>query len=142
MEKIEVEQGFLASLIELAQKPFLNSKKEEKEKEEDVKVDDDDEMEYEGKKYSKKELVNCYTEKKNSEAEEEAKKGKGQEEKEEEKKNSVDADVEDEKAPSNDDMQFFNSMQELMATASQDPNDKIQVYSQKSGLELGSKIFG
>jgi hypothetical protein len=62
MEKIEVEQGFLASLIELAQKPFMNSKKEEKEEpkdKEDKKIDDD-EMEYEGKKYSKKELVNAY----------------------------------------------------------------------------------
>ena len=63
MDKIEVEQGFLTSLIELAQKPFMNSKKEEKEEEpkdkEDVKVDDD-EMEYEGKKYSKKELVNAF----------------------------------------------------------------------------------
>ena len=131
MEKIEVEQGFLASLIALAQKPFENAKEEPK-KEKEEKEEDDDEMEYEGKKYSKKELVNCYTEKKNSEAEEEAKKGKEKEEKEEEKKNSV----------SDEDMEFFNSMQELMAKASQDPNDKIQVYSQKSGLELGSKIFG
>ena len=133
MEKIEVEQGFLASLIELAQKPFLNSKKEEEPKKEEEK-DDDDEMEYEGNMYSKKELVNCYKAKMNelAEKEEEAKKGKEKEEKEEEKKNSV----------SDEDMEFFNSMQELMASASQDPNDKIQVYSQKSGLELGSKIFG
>ena len=55
MEKIEVEQGFLASLIELAQKPFLNSKKEDKEEE---KEEDDDKMEHDGEIYSKKELVN------------------------------------------------------------------------------------
>ena len=83
MEKIEVEQGFLASLIAMAQKPFLNAKEEEKSKEDK----DEDEMEYEGEKYSKKELVNCFKAKKN-EAEKE--KEEEEEEKEEEKINSLD----------------------------------------------------
>lgn len=135
MEKIEVEQGFLASLIELAQKPFLNSKKEEKEEpkdKEDAKVDDD-EMEYEGKKYSKKELVNAY---------ESACAGKKKEE-EKEMKNEKEAEEEAEKENSKDeDMEFFNSMQKLMAEANTDADDKIVVHSQNKGLELGSKAFG
>ena len=135
MDKIEVEQGFLASLIELAQKPFLNSKKEEKEEpkeKEDVKVDDD-EMEYEGKKYSKKELVNAF---------ESACAGKKAEE-EKEKTNAVEEEIKEEaKAPTNDDMEFFNSMQKLMAEAQTDANDKVEVHSQNKGLELGSKAFG
>ena len=102
IEWIEVEQGFLASLIELAQKPFLNSKKEEKE--EDVKVDDD-EMEYEGKKYSKKELVNCYKSKMN-EAEEE----KEDKEEEKEKTNAT------EEEEVEDDMEMYNSMKTKLET--------------------------
>jgi hypothetical protein len=124
MEKIEVEQGFLSSLIELAQKPFLNSKKEEKEEpkdKEDAKIDDD-EMEYEGKKYSKKELVNAF---------EAGCAGKKAEE-EKEKEN----------AQTGDNMEFFNSMQALMAMAQTDDNDKVEVHSQTKGLELGTKAFG
>lgn len=126
MEKIEVEQGFLSSLIELAQKPFLNSKKEEKEEpkdKEDAKIDDD-EMEYEGKKYSKKELVNAF---------ESACAGKKAKE-EKEKENALDQ--------KDDNMEFFNSMQALMATAQTDADDKVEVHSQTKGLELGSKAFG
>lgn len=122
MDKIEVEQGFLTSLIELAQKPFLNSKKEEKEEpkdKEDAKIDDD-EMEYEGKKYSKKELVNAFI------------KGEAKPEVKEEK----------EMKNSNDSMEFYNSMQALMATAQADANDKVEVHSQNKGLELGTKAFG
>jgi len=134
MDKIEVEQGFLASLIELAQKPFLNSKKEEKEEpkdKEDAKVDDD-EMEYEGKKYSKKELVNAF---------EAGCAGKKAEE-EKEKQNSQEQEEEVVEQPTSDDMEFFNSMQALMATANTDADDKIVVHSQNKGLELGSKAFG
>ena len=136
MEKIEVEQGFLASLIALAQKPFLNAK------EDDEKKEDDDELEYEGKKYSKKELINCYKAKQNEMAKEaddkkaeehEAKETKKEEKEEhEEKKNSI----------SDEDMEFFNSMQAKMAAAQTDANDKIVVHSQNEGLELGKKAFG
>lgn len=138
MEKVEVEQGFLASLIELAQKPFMNSKKEDKEEEKIEK--DDDELEYEGKKYSKKELVNAF---------ESACAGKKAKE-EEEKKNALEAEAaaklaEEEKENSkdaNDDIEFFNSMQKLMATAQSDASDKVEIPSQNKGLELGSKAFG
>jgi len=136
MDKIEVEQGFLASLIELAQKPFLNSKKEEEPKEkEDAKVDDD-EMEYEGKKYSKKELVNAFIkgEAKPEVKEEKEMKNEKEAEEEVEKENSKDS--------KDDDMEFFNSMQKLMATTNTDADDKIVVHSQNKGLELGSKAFG
>ena len=138
MEKIEVEQGFLASLIELAQKPFLNSKKEEKEKEEDVKVDDDDEMEYEGKKYSKKELVNAYEAACAGKKAKEEKEMKNEKEAEEE---VVEAEKENSK-DSDDDIEFFNSMQKLMAEAQSDASDKVEIPSQTKGLELGSKAFG
>lgn len=142
MEKIEVEQGFLASLIELAQKPFMNSKKEDKE--------EDDEMEYEGNKYSKKELVNCYKSKMN-EMDEEAKKKEAEEK---EKQNALEAEekakaeeaarlaAEAANKTTDDDMEFFNSMQKLMATAQSDASDKVEIPSQTKGLELGSKAFG
>jgi hypothetical protein len=39
-------------------------------------------------------------------------------------------------------MEFFNSMQKLMATAQTDASDKVEVHSQNKGLELGSKAFG
>ena len=142
MEKIEVEQGFLSRLLDMAQKPFLNAKEEEKE--EDVKVDDD-EMEYEGKKYSKKELVNAYEsacagkkkeeekEKQNAlEAEEIAKAAEAARLAEEEKQNSI----------TDEDMEFFNSMQAKMAAVQTDASDKIVVHSQNEGLELGLKAFG
>jgi len=136
MDKIEVEQGFLTSLLALVQQPFLNAKdKEEKEEpkdKEDAKVDDD-EMEYEGKKYSKKELVNAF---------EAGCAGKKAEE-EKEKTNAVEEEevIVDEPIK-NDDMEFFNSMQKLMAEAKTDADDKVVVHSQNKGLELGSKAFG
>ena len=144
MDKIEVEQGFLTSLLALVQQPFLNAKdKEEKEEpkdKEDKKVDDDA-MEYEGKKYSKKELVNAF---------EAGCAGKKAEE-EKEKQNALDAEeaaaklAEEEKLNAKDsdaDMEFFNSMQKLMAKANTDADDKVVVHSQNKGLELGSKAFG
>jgi len=148
MEKIEVEQGFLASLIELAQKPFLNSKKEEESKKEDKKIDDD-EMEYEGNKYSKKELVNCYKTKMN-EADEETKKKEAEEK---EKQNALEAEeakkaaeaaklAEEANKTKDKDMEFFNSMQKIMAEAQSDASDKVEIPSQTKGLELGSKAFG
>ena len=136
-EKVEVPTALLDKLFGFIQQPFLNAKEEPKDKE-DVKVDDD-EMEYEGKKYSKKELVNAYEAKCNAESE--GVKGlkkfvkeeeEEEEHKEEEKKNST----------TDEDMEFFNSMQALMATASQDADDKVEVHSQNKGLELGSKAFG
>lgn len=131
MEKIEVEQGFLTSLLALVQQPFLNAKEEvKKEKEEDVKVDDD-EMEYEGKKYSKKELVNAF---------ESACAGKKAEE-EKEKQNSQEQEEEVVEQPTSDDMEFFNSMQKLMAEA-KDPNDKIQVKSNIDAVAAGKQLFG
>jgi hypothetical protein len=136
MEKIEVEQGFLTSLLALVQQPFLNAKdKEEDTKDkEDAKVDDD-EMEYEGKKYSKKELVNAFIkgEAKPEVKEEKEMKNEKEAEEEVEKENSKDSD---------EDMEFFNSMQVLMATAQTDADDKVEVHSQNKGLELGSKAFG
>lgn len=135
MDKIEVEQGFLTSLLALVQQPFLNAKedkKEEPKEKEDAKVDDD-EMEYEGKKYSKKELVNTF---------EAGCAGKKAEE-EKEKTNAVEEEVvEVVEQSTDDDMEFFNSMQKLMATAQTDANDKVEVHSQNKGLELGSKAFG
>lgn len=122
-EKVEVPTALLDKLFGFIQQPFLNAKEEPKDKE-DAKVDDD-EMEYEGKKYSKKELVNAF--------EAGCAGKKAEEEKEEEKENSKDSD---------EDMEFFNSMQKLMAEANTDADDKIVVHSQNKGLELGSKAFG
>lgn len=139
MEKIEVEQGFLASLIELAQKPFMNSKKEDKEEDKDIKdvKVDDDEMEYEGKKYSKKELVNAFLKGEAKPEVKEEKEIKNEKEAEkEEKENSV------EQKDTDDDIEFFNSMQKLMAEAQSDASDKVEIPSQTKGLELGSKAFG
>ena len=41
-----------------------------------------------------------------------------------------------------DDIEFFNSMQKLMATAQSDASDKVEIPSQTKGLELGSQAFG
>lgn len=90
-------------------------------------------MEYEGKKYSK-ELVNTF---------ESACAGKKKDE--EENENALNYEASEElanEAPiKNDDMEFFNSMQKLMA-ANTDADDKTMVHSQNKGLELGSKAFG
>ena len=131
MEKIEVEQGFLSSLIALAQKPFLNSKEEEKDKKED-----DDEMEYKGEKYSKKELINCYKAKQNEmakEAEEHEAKETKEEEKEEheEKKNSKDADESDE---------YFNSVKKAVNT--QVKTKRVLPETSQAAIERGKAIFG
>lgn len=128
MEKIEVEQGFLASLMGLVGKQFTNAK-EEGCKEKDEK--DEDELEYEGKKYSKKELINAFSKMKENELKEDEKSKADKKEDEKEKENSLD-----------DDIQFYNSMKTKMGTAQENPNDKIKVYTQKEGLDLGSKIFG
>ena len=135
-DKVEVPTALLDKLFGFIQQPFLNAKGEDKKEE---KEEDDDKMEHDGEIYSKKELVNCYKAKMNELAEEE-KEGKEKEEKEEEKKNSIDADVEEK--VSDDDMEFFNSMQKLMAESQSDASDKVEVPSQTKGLELGSKAFG
>ena len=148
-EKVNVPVALLEKMFGFIQQPFLNAK----DKETDVKVNgekdkDDDSFEYEGKMYSKKELVNCYTTKKNEMSKEKDDK-KAEEEKE--KQNALEAEeaaaklAEEEKLnakDSNDDMEFFNSMQKLMAEANTDTDDKVEVHSQNKGLELGSKAFG
>lgn len=137
-DKVEVPTALLDKLFGFIQQPFLNAKEEKEPKAEEKIEKDDDEMEYEGKKYSKKELVNAFEAAcagKKSKEEEEKKNEKEAEEEvvEAEKENSKDSD---------DDIEFFNSMQKLMAEAQTDASDKVELYNQNKGLELGSKAFG
>jgi hypothetical protein len=137
MDKIEVEQGFLASLMGMAGKVFQfeNSKEKEEVKEKKEEEDDDDEMEYKGKKYSKKEVMNCYMTKKNEKEEKEANDMKEAIDKEDEKQNSK------EKEEDTDSVEFFNEMAKKVAEGSAQ-RDKIEVYTQAQGLEKGKAIFG
>ncbi len=95
----------------------LNSCKSKMNAEEEQ--DNDDKFEMDGETYSKKELVNAFKEKKNAE-EAAAKK------EEEEKQNGLDA---------------FKQMEEKM-NSRPEGYDKIEIYSQKAGLERGKAIYG
>lgn len=90
--------------------------------EEEMENEDDDKFEMDGEVYSKKELVNAFKEKKNAEEAED------EEEKEEEEKQN-----------SND--EFFNAMEERMLQYNKE-SDKIEVYTQRKGLERGKAIYG
>ena len=132
-EKVEVPTKLLEKMFGFMQHPFLNAK------EEDEKKEDDDEMEYKGEKYSKKELINCYKAKMNEMAKEaddkkaeehEAKETKKEEKEEhEEKKNSI----------SDEDMEFFNSMQNKINESAQ--NNPIHIWSEKQGEKEGHEQF-
>lgn len=127
MEKIEVEQGFLASLIAMAQKPFLNAKEEEKSKEDK----DEDEMEYEGEKYSKKELVNCFKAKKNEAEKEKEDSEEDKKEKEEEKKNSI----------TSEEMQYFNAVQAKIEAGQSQQQEIISTWTDSQGEKEGYDMF-
>lgn len=98
--------------------------------------EDDDKFEMDGETYSKKELVNAWKEKKNAE---ESKEKSEEESKEKSEEKSNEAEDEDEKQNSGD--EFFNAMEKRMQEQI-DANDKIEVYSQKKGLEKGKSIYG
>ena len=89
--------------------------------EEEMENEDDDKFEMDGETYSKKELVNAFKEKKNAEEAED------EEKEEEEKQNSND--------------EFFNAMEERMLQYNKE-SDKIEVYTQRKGLERGKAIYG
>ena len=149
-EKIEIKSELFNSLLSAVLKPFQNKKEEElEEKENEEKEEqDDDVLEYQGEKFSKKDLVACF--KKNNKNNEEEK-----EEKEEEKDDASDVVDEEEKEEKEEESNkedkeekqngleedWFKKMQELMNSA--DNNEKIKpVASQQDALEKGKKIYG
>lgn len=148
MEKIEVEQGFLTSLFNLVGEKFNACKKNEKvekvEKVDKRKLIDEvggmlkDEVDEEllrtiiGK-IEKIAYLGSETSEKDNEVEE----------KKEEKVEDLKDVVEDKELKNSieEDTEFFNNMHELL-NSRKVQNDKIEVYTQAKGLELGSKIFG
>ena len=147
MEKIEVEQGLLASLLSFAGEKFNACKKNEKEEagHEDKrklidevggmlkdKVDEElwktivgklEKIAYKGSEATEKDNKK---EKKNEE-----------EKKEKEEKDLKDVVEEEEKENS----KHFDKMHELI-NSKEAQNDKIEVYTQAKGLERGKQIFG
>lgn len=148
MDKIEVDQNIFNSLLEMVTRPFNNSKKE------------DDTFEYEGAKYSKQELVNCW--KKNAKCNEEDAETEDvkdvveeKEEKPAKKANEVETEEvvveeapteetkpEEEKENSVEEVDWFEKMQELM-NSNHDEDDKIPpAITVESSIEKGKKIYG
>lgn len=133
MDKIEVEQGFLAKLMDMASKKFTVQEKQNS--------SDDDTFEYEGKIYSKSELVNSFEQLHAKEEIEEEDDAKGiideEEEKEEEK-----PEEKGEKQNSSD-VDWFEVMQEKLNSIERGEDDKIQpVQTREKALEKGRKIYG
>ena len=114
MDKIEVEQGFLNSLIGLVAKQFDNAKKEEKEEEKDLEEVLEDEEEIEGEKEKEKE---------NKEEE------KPEEKENKCKNNSVEVD-------------YYELMKEKFNSVEAGTDDKIKVVTRETAFENGRKIYG
>lgn len=142
MEKIEVEQGFFAKLLELASKKFSVSEKQNS--------SDEDTFEYEGKAYSKKELVNSF---------EKANQAKLEEDEEVDAKDIIDEDEEEqeekEEKPEKEEKEekkekqnssepdWFELMQEKLNSVERGADDKIQpVATREKALEKGRQIYG
>lgn len=114
MDKIEVEQGFLNSLIGLVAKQFDNAKKEEKEEDKDLEEVLEDEKEVEGEKEKEKE---------NKEEE------KPEEKENKCKNNSVEVD-------------YYELMKEKFNSVEAGADDKIKVVTRETAFENGRKIYG
>lgn len=123
---------FFSKMGELIEEKFNACKKNEMdEKEEKKKMDenqDEDELEYEGEKYSKKELVNAFKKMKQNEADAEA--AKQEEKAKEEKENALGEDS-------------YKKLEELLNSRKQDDKmDKIKIESQADRIARGREIFG
>lgn len=134
-EKIEVEQGFFNTLLGMAQKAFSNGKEEEKDNAKD------DEFEYEGEKYSKKELVNAFKKMKDNEMDEEDAEDAEDAIDEAEKENKCGK--KEKMNSAEDEIDWFELMQERMNSAERGEDDKIApVQTREKALERGKEIYG
>ena len=113
MDKIEVEQGFLNSLIRLVVKQFDNAKKEEKEEDKDLEEVLDEEEKVEDKKEEKEEEQEEKTEEKENKC----------------KNNSVEVD-------------YYELMKEKFNSVEVGADDKIKVVTRETAFENGKKIYG
>ena len=141
MEKIEVEQGFFAKLLELASKKFSVSEKQNS--------SDEDTFEYEGKTYSKKELVNSFEKANQAKLEEDeevdAKDIIDEDEEEEEQEEKPEKEEKEEKKEKQNSSEpdWFELMQEKLNSVERGADDKIQpVATREKALEKGRQIYG
>mgnify|MGYP003245698439 FL=1 len=127
-DEMDVNELFekMGNLIE---EKFNACKKNEMEEEDKKKEDgNDDELEYEGEKYSKKELVNAFKTMKKNEADAEA--AKKVEEEKEEKENALGEEA-------------YKKLEELLnSRKTDDESDKIKHESQADRIARGNEIFG
>jgi hypothetical protein len=127
-DEMDVNELFekMGNLIE---EKFNACKKNEMEEEDKKKADgNDDELEYEGEKYSKKELVNAFKTMKKNEADAEA--AKKVEEEKEEKENALGEEA-------------YKKLEELLnSRKTDDESDKIKHESQADRIARGNEIFG
>lgn len=147
-EKIEIKSELFNSLLSAVLKPFQNKKDEEleeKEEKENEDKEENDELEYQGEKFSIKELVSCFKKnnKNNEEEEEEEKEDASDVVDEENKENEEEEETKEDKEEKQNGLEedWFEKMQELMNSG--EKNDKIKpMATQKDAIEKGKKIYG
>lgn len=120
---------FISKITEGVVEKFNACKKNEMEEEDKKKADgNDDELEYEGEKYSKKELVNAFKTMKKNEVDAEA--AKKVEKEKEEKENALGEET-------------YKKLEELLnSRKADDESDKIKHESQADRIARGNEIFG